>query len=84
MFLTQSLVILIIKKRPKINKSNEGIFNNSLEINGIGTVRAIYKEIRELLQEEEFKFFIMWKVFIQSGNLKSLIFNFDPILCAHA
>ena len=35
-------------KRPKMNKNNEVIFNCSLVINGIGIVRAIYKEISEL------------------------------------
>ena len=39
----------IIKNRPKMKKNNEVFFKSSLEINGIGNVRAIYKEIRELL-----------------------------------
>ena len=31
-----------------MKKNNEGVFNCSLEINVIGSVRAIYKEIKEL------------------------------------
>tara|TARA_A100001388_G_scaffold202068_1_gene153150 strand:- start:810 stop:944 length:135 start_codon:yes stop_codon:yes gene_type:complete len=31
-----------------MNKNKEGNFNFSIEINGIGIVRAIYNEIREL------------------------------------
>ena len=36
---------MIIKNRPKKKKNNEVIFNCSLEIKGMGAVRAIYKEI---------------------------------------
>ena len=32
-----------------MKKNNEGIFNCYVEINAIGTVRATYREIRELL-----------------------------------
>ena len=68
-----------------MKKNNEVIFNCSLEINGIGNVRAIYKEIRELFTEKSVLNFSFIKlIFFQSGNLKSLIFNFDPILCAQA
>ena len=68
-----------------MKKNNEGIFNCSLEINGIGTVRAMYKEIKELFTAKSIlNFSFIRLMFIQSGNLKSLIFNFDPILCAHA
>jgi len=41
-------VILIIKYRPKKNVNMEKIFNLSIEINGMGIVRAKYKEIKEL------------------------------------
>ena len=68
-----------------MKKINEGILNCSLEINGIGTVRAIYKEIRELFTEKRVLNFSFMRIFfIQSGKLKSLIFSFDPILCAQA
>ena len=68
-----------------MKKNNEGIFNFSLEIKGIGIVSAIYKEIRELFTGKSvLNFFVIRLIFIQSGNLKSLIFNFDPILCAQA
>ena len=68
-------------KLPKMKKNNEGIFNFSLEIKGIGTVRAIYKEIRELFTGNSVLNFLIISLFlVQSRNLKSLIFNFDPIL----
>ena len=38
----------MIKNKPKINATIEGILNFSLEINGIGIVRAKYSDIREL------------------------------------
>ena len=34
-----------------MNKINEGILNCSFEINGMGNVRAMYKEIKELLKD---------------------------------
>ena len=40
-------MILIIKYRPKKNVNMEKIFNLSIEINGMGIVRAKYKEIKE-------------------------------------
>ena len=68
-----------------MKKNNEGIFNCSVEINAIGTVRATYREIRELLTGKRvLNLSFISLTFIQSGNLKSLISNFDPILCAHA
>ena len=68
-----------------MKKNNEGVFNFSLAINGIGIVRAKYKEINELFTEKSvLNFSIIRSIFIQSGNFKSLIFNFAPILCAHA
>ena len=77
--------MLIIKNRPKMKKDNEGIFNCALEISGMGAVRATYNEIRELFTGKRvLNFSFMRLIFIQSGNLKSLIFNFDPILCAQA
>ena len=61
-------------------KKKEGIFNCSLEVNGIGTVRAIYKDIKELFTGKSvLNFFFMMYVFIQSGNLKLLILSLDPI-----
>ena len=71
--------------KPKKKKNNEGIFKCSVEINAIGTVRAVYKEIRELLTGKSvLNLSFIRLAFIQSGKLKSLISNFDPILCAHA
>ena len=68
-----------------MKKNKEGIFNSKIEINGIGSVRAIYKDIRELFTGKSvLNFSVMTQIFIQSGNLKLLIFNFDPILCAQA
>ena len=68
-----------------MKKNNEGILNCSLEMNGIGSVRAIYKEIRELFTGNfVLNFSVIILIINQSGNLKSLIFNFDPILCAQA
>jgi len=45
-------VILIIKNNPKTNVKIEKIFKFSLEINGMGIVRAKYKEIKELLTKK--------------------------------
>ena len=68
-----------------MKKNNEGTFSCSVEMNAIGTVRAIYREIRELLTEKSVLNLSFIRItFIQSGNLKLLISNFDPILCAHA
>ena len=68
-----------------MKKDNEGIFNCALEISGMGAVRATYNEIRELFTGKSvLNFSFMRLIFIQSGSLKSLIFNFDPILCAQA
>ena len=68
-----------------MKKNNESIFNCSLDIKGIGKVSATYKEIRELFTGTSVLNFLIISLFlVQSGNLKSLIFNFDPILCAQA
>ena len=42
----------MIKYRPKTNTKIEKIFNLSIEITGIGIVRAKYKEIKELFTKK--------------------------------
>ena len=44
-------MIFIIKYRPNTNVIIEGIFNCSIEINGMGIVSAKYKVINELFTE---------------------------------
>ena len=59
----------------------EGIFNLSIETNGIGIVSARYKETNELLTKKRvLNFSIISKRFVQSGNLELFMFNFAPIL----
>ena len=68
-----------------MKKNNAGNLNSSFETKGIGIVRATYNEISELFTGKSvLNFCIIGSFFIQSGNLKSLIFNLDPILCAQA
>ena len=44
--------MLMIKNRPIRNIITENILNCSIEIKGIGIVRAKYKEIKELFTEK--------------------------------
>ena len=54
-----------------MKKNNESIFKFSLEMNGMGTVRAIYKEIKELLTGNSvLNFSTMRLIFYSIGQLK--------------
>ena len=55
-------------------------FVDDIYINGIGIVRAKYNDIKELLTGKSVLNFSFIIKSLQSGKLKSLIFNFDPIL----
>ena len=51
--------------------NNVGVFHRSIERNVIGSVKATYKEIRELFDVKSvLNFSGMRLIFIQSGNLK--------------
>ena len=74
----------MIKKSPNINDIEEYTFKLSIEIYGIGIVRAKYRQINELFTKKRvLNFSIIFRKFY-SGNSKLFKFNFDPILCAQA